>query len=79
MLLTILSMIVNVAYLVILNIAFYTDRAVMPTGASGNGTAAPLQDCRLPISRSCFICRSFLPQSASFPAFFCCSAFAEAT
>ena len=32
MLLTILSMIVNVAYLVILNIAFYTDRAVMPTG-----------------------------------------------
>ena len=32
MLMTILSIIANIAYFVVLNLNFYTDRAMMPTG-----------------------------------------------
>lgn len=53
MLLTILSMIVNVAYLVILNIAFYTDRAVMPMGGVREWHRSPV--ARLQIADQSFL------------------------
>ena len=53
MLMSILSIIVNIAYLVILNIAFYTDRAKMPTGEIREWNRSPV--ARLNLSNQSFL------------------------
>ena len=42
MLLSILSILLNIAYVVVLNISFYTDRAPMPTGQFREWHRSPL-------------------------------------
>ena len=53
MLMSILSIIVNIAYLVILNIAFYTDRVKMPTGEIREWHRSPVT--RLNLSGQSFL------------------------
>ena len=53
MLMAILSIIANVAYLVILNIAFYTDRVKMPTGEIREWHRSPVT--RLNLSGQSFL------------------------
>ena len=53
MLMNILLMIVNVAYLAVLNIPFYTDRAKMPTGEIREWHRSPV--ARLNISDQSFL------------------------
>ena len=53
MLMTILSIIVNIAYLVILNTSFYTDRVKMPTGEIREWHRSPA--ARLSISGQSFL------------------------
>ena len=53
MMMTILSMIANAAYLVILNIAFYTDRVKMPTGEIREWHRSPVT--RLNLSGQSFL------------------------
>ena len=53
MMMAILSMIANVAYLVILNIAFYTDRVKMPTGEIREWHRSPVT--RLNLSGQSFL------------------------
>ena len=53
MMMAILSMIANAAYLVILNIAFYTDRVKMPTGEIREWHRSPVT--RLNLSSQSFL------------------------
>ena len=53
MLMNILSIIVNIAYLVVLNLAFYTDRVKMPTGEIREWHRSPVT--RLSISNQSFL------------------------
>ena len=53
MLMTILSIIVNIAYPVVLNIDFYTDRAKMPTGEIREWHRSPV--ARLNLSGQSFL------------------------
>ena len=53
MLMSIVSIIVNVVYLIVLNTAFYTDRATMPTGDVREWHRSPV--ARLNISGQSFL------------------------
>ncbi len=53
MLITILSIIVNIAYFVVLNINIYTDRAMMPTGEIREWHRSPI--ARLNIADQSFL------------------------
>ncbi len=53
MLLAILSIVVNIAYFVVLNIELYTDRAIMPTGEVREWHRSPVT--RLNISDQSFL------------------------
>jgi len=53
MLMTILSIIANIAYFVVLNLNFYTDRAMMPTGEVREWQRSPIT--RLSIADQSFL------------------------